>query len=102
MLALTMNAGAFRQIAKAQSQKKTENEAHYTFELSNKVNRKKVSFKNRYGITIAGDLYTQKNTGNQKLPALLLSGPFGAVKEQSSGIYANEMAARGFVTLAFD
>lgn len=79
-----------------------ENQEHYTFGLSDKVNRQAVTFKNRYGITVAGDLYTPKNIGNQKLPALVLSGPFGAVKEQSSGLYANELAARGFVTLAFD
>jgi uncharacterized protein len=75
---------------------------HYTFPLSDKVTRQEVTFKNRYGITIAADLYLPENIGNQKLPALVLSGPFGAVKEQSSGLYANEMAARGFVTLAFD
>lgn len=74
----------------------------YTFELNDQVNRKKVTFKNRYGIEITADLYTPKETGNSKLAALVLSGPFGAVKEQSSGLYANEMAARGFITLAFD
>jgi fermentation-respiration switch protein FrsA (DUF1100 family) len=75
---------------------------HYTFPLSEKVTRQAVTFKNRYGITVSGDLYMPKNTGNQKLAAIILSGPFGAVKEQSSGLYANELAARGFVTLAFD
>lgn len=75
---------------------------HYTFKLSDKVTRQKVTFKNRYGISVAGDLYTPKNSGNQKLAALVVSGPFGAVKEQSSGFYANELASRGFVTLAFD
>ena len=80
----------------------TEQTEHYTFQLSDKVTRQAVTFKNRYGITVSGDLYTPKNIGNQKLSALILSGPFGAVKEQSSGLYANEMAARGFVTLAFD
>ncbi len=79
-----------------------EEKEGYTFELSDKVNREKVNFKNRYGITVSGDLYTPKNIGDQKLAAIILSGPFGAVKEQSSGFYANEMAARGFVTLAFD
>ncbi|WP_227006175.1 alpha/beta hydrolase [Rufibacter latericius] len=74
----------------------------YTFLLSDKVTRKEVTFKNRYGVTVTGDLYTPKGAANQKLPALILSGPFGAVKEQSSGLYANELAARGFVTLAFD
>lgn len=73
-----------------------------TFPKSDKVNHKKVSFQNRYGITLAGDLYIPKNGGNEKLPALAVSGPFGAVKEQSSGLYAQIMAERGFVTLAFD
>ncbi|WP_267403109.1 MULTISPECIES: alpha/beta hydrolase [unclassified Chryseobacterium] len=75
---------------------------HYTFTLSEKVSRQKVTFKNRYGITLSGDLYLPKNTGNEKLPALAISGPFGAVKEQSSGLYANQMAERGFAVVAFD
>ncbi|HEY9047880.1 MAG TPA: alpha/beta hydrolase [Ohtaekwangia sp.] len=75
---------------------------HYTFELSDKVTRKKVSFKNRYGITLAGDLYLPKGLDGKALPALAISGPFGAVKEQSSGLYAQTMAARGFAALAFD
>jgi len=75
---------------------------HYTFKLSDKVTRQKVTFKNRYGITLTGDLYTPKNPGNEPLPALAISGPFGAVKEQSSGLYANQMAERGFIALAFD
>jgi fermentation-respiration switch protein FrsA (DUF1100 family) len=80
----------------------TKHAEHYTFKQSDKVSRQAVTFKNRYGITVTGDLYTPKNNRDQKLPALILSGPFGAVKEQSSGLYANEMAARGFITLAFD
>ncbi|WP_254454457.1 alpha/beta hydrolase [Flavobacterium sp. M31R6] len=75
---------------------------HYTFELSNKVTRQKISFKNRYGITLSGDLYLPKNTGTEKLSALAISGPFGAVKQQSSGLYANQMSERGFIALAFD
>jgi len=75
---------------------------HYTFELSDKVTRQKVSFKNRYGITLSGDLYLPKNRGSKKISALAISGPFGAVKEQSSGLYAQTMAARGFAALAFD
>ena len=71
------------------------------FPQSSKVNHRKVTFVNRYGITLAADMYTPKNyTG--KLPALAVSGPFGAVKEQSSGLYAQEMAERGFLTIAFD
>jgi len=75
---------------------------HYTFELSEDVTREKVNFKNRYGITIVGDLYVPKNKGDEKLPALATSGPYGAVKEQSSGLYANQLAQRGFVVLAID
>lgn len=71
------------------------------FPQSNKVNHRKVTFKNRYGITLAADLYEPKNI-ESKLPAIAVSGPFGAVKEQSSGLYAQTMAERGFLTLAFD
>jgi len=83
-------------------EKMNTSKEHYTFQLSDKVIRQKVSFKNRYGITLSGDLYLPKNTGNEKLSALAISGPFGAVKQQSSGLYANQMAERGFVALAFD
>ncbi len=72
-----------------------------TFPKSEKVEHTKVCFENRYGITLAGDLYLPKNTEG-KLPAIAVSGPFDAVKEQSSGLYAQTMAERGFVTLAFD
>lgn len=72
-----------------------------TFTKSDKVNIEKVSFKNRYGITLVGDLYVPKSI-NGKMPAIAVSGPFGAVKEQSSGLYAQTMAERGFITLAFD
>ncbi|MEU4467434.1 alpha/beta hydrolase [Streptomyces sp. NPDC024017] len=58
-------------------------------------------FKNHYGIEVAADLYVPKNARGE-LPALVVSGPFGAVKEQSSGLYANEFACRGYVALAFD
>ncbi|WP_246033011.1 alpha/beta hydrolase [Falsirhodobacter xinxiangensis] len=72
-----------------------------TFPKSDAVDHEKVSFTNRYGITLVGDLYLPKDrTG--ALPALAVSGPFGAVKEQSSGLYAQTMAERGFATLAFD
>lgn len=74
----------------------------YTFPLSDAVTRQKVTFKTRYGITLTGDLYLPKNTGTGPLPALAISGPFGAVKEQSSGLYAQTMAERGFAALAFD
>ena len=73
------------------------------FPQSNKVEHHKVTFKNRYGITLVGDLYVPKNIrSGQKLPAIAVAGAFGAVKEQSSGLYAKAMAERGFVTLAFD
>ncbi|PKB14971.1 alpha/beta hydrolase [Flavobacterium sp. 5] len=87
---------------KTSKSKKMESKEHYTFQLSDKVTRQKVSFKNRYGITLSGDLYLPKNAGNQKLAALAISGPFGAVKEQSSGLYASQMAERGFAVVAFD
>ena len=84
------------------SKKMNTSKEHYTFQLSDKVTRQKVSFKNRYGITLSGDLYLPKDAGNEKLSALAISGPFGAVKEQSSGLYANQMAERGFAVVAFD
>ena len=71
------------------------------FPKSEKVDHKKVTFVNRYGITLAADMYIPKGqTG--KLPAIAVSGPFGAVKEQSSGLYAQQLAERGFLTIAFD
>lgn len=73
-----------------------------TFPKSKDVGHRKVTFRNRYGITIAADLYRPKNRTNKRLAALVISGPFGAVKEQSSGLYAQTLALRGFVTLAFD
>jgi len=85
-----------------QKSMKMETMAHYTFQLGDQVTLEKVSFKNRYGITLSGDLYLPKNRGNEPLAALAISGPFGAVKEQSSGLYANEMAKRGFAVIAFD
>ena len=92
----------FAQKAQSNLEKMNTSKEHYTFQLSDKVIRQKVSFKNRYGITLSGDLYLPKNAGNEKLSALAISGPFGAVKQQSSGLYANQMAERGFVALAFD
>ncbi len=71
------------------------------FPQSDKVTHRKVTFKNRYGITLVGDLYLPKEASG-KLPAIAVGGPFGAVKEQSSGLYAQTLAERGFVTLAFD
>jgi hypothetical protein len=92
-----------RESAEVKQKKKasTQKDA-YTFDLSDKVTRKEVTFKNRYGITLAADLYLPKNSDGKVLPALAISGPFGAVKEQSSGLYAQTMAERGFAALAFD
>ena len=72
------------------------------FPKSDKVDHKKVTFRNRYGIELAADMYIPKNAGDGKLAAIAVSGPFGAVKEQSSGLYAQHMAERGFLTIAFD
>ena len=77
------------------------NEWDKIFKLSDKVTHKKVTFHNRFGITLVGDLYEPKNKEG-KLSAIAVCGPFGAVKEQASGLYAMNMAERGFVALAFD
>ena len=77
------------------------NEWDKTFPKSEKVEHKKVTFVNHFGITLAADMYTPKNAEG-KLPAIAVSGPFGACKEQSSGLYAQTMAERGFLTVAFD
>lgn len=71
------------------------------FPKSDKVDHRKITFRNRYGITLAADMYVPKNVTG-KLAAIAVSGPFGAVKEQSSGLYAQAMAERGFLTIAFD
>ena len=73
-----------------------------TFAKSDNVDVQKVSFKNRYGITLVGDLYTPKNKPSGKMAAIAVAGPFGAVKAQASGLYPQTMAERGFITLAFD
>ena len=73
----------------------------YTFLINDNITRKKVQFRNRYGIELVGDLYTP-NAVTGRLPAIAICGPFGAVKEQASGFYANQLATRGFATLAFD
>ena len=87
-------------LAQNEQQEKSENQWDKVFPLSDKVSHRKVSFKNQFGITLIGDLYTPKNGKNGM--AIAVSGPFGASKEQSSGLYAMKMAERGFVTCAFD
>jgi fermentation-respiration switch protein FrsA (DUF1100 family) len=92
--------------ANIQAQMKTEKlnltqDWDKVFPKSDKVNHRKVIFVNRYGITLAADMYTPKNATG-KLAAIAVSGPFGAVKEQSSGLYAQTLAERGFLTIAFD
>jgi hypothetical protein len=78
-------------------------EEYYTFELSDNVTRTAVAYKNRYGIEISGDLYTAKDIDKSvKYPAIVVGPPYGGVKEQSPGVYANQLAQRGFVVLAFD
>lgn len=89
-------------MAQANKTSKTE-KWDKVFAQSEAVEVQKVRFKNRYGITLVGDLYTPKNTDKAaKLPAIAIAGPFGAVKEQASGFYAQTLAERGFITLAFD
>ncbi|MES2140177.1 MAG: alpha/beta hydrolase [Bacteroidota bacterium] len=102
ILTSLLSGQAFSQVSTNKKQIKMENQENYTFKLSHKVDRQKVNFKNRYGIILSGDLYTPKNIGDKKLSTIVISGPFGAVKEQSSGLYANQMAERGFIAIAFD
>lgn len=73
-----------------------------TFPKSDTVDHEKIEFINRYGVTLAADLYRPKGAVDEKLAAIVVSGPFGAVKEQSSGLHAQELAERGFLTIAFD
>jgi uncharacterized protein len=97
-IALASSANAF---ASDEKKSKLTTKWDKLFPKSSKVDHKKVTFKNRYGITLVGDLYLPKNR-TDKMPALAVSGPYGAVKEQSSGLYAQTMAERGFAALAFD
>lgn len=81
---------------------KLEMEWDKTFPKSERVSHRKVTFHNRYGITLAADLYEPKEAASPKLAAIAVCGPFGAVKEQAAGFYAQTMAERGFLTIAFD
>lgn len=81
----------------------SQEEDHYIFELNENVERTQVYYKNRFGIELAGDLYIAKDADlSQQYPALVIGPPFGGVKEQGPGVYANELAQRGFVVLTFD
>ena len=97
----TLAAASLFNISNAKAQNMAA-EWDKTFPRSEKVDHQKVTFKNRYGIALAGDLYLPTDRADRRLAALAVGGPFGAVKEQSSGLYAQTMAERGFVTLAFD
>ena len=99
--ALTACTGKDSQNDNNMEQLKLTQEWDKVFPLSEKVNHRKVTFETQYGLTLAADLYEPKDVQG-KLPAIAVSGPFGAIKEQSSGLYAMRMAERGFVTLAFD
>ncbi len=96
-----LGAASLFDISNAKAQNMSQ-EWDKVFPQGEKVDHLKVAFKNRYGITLAGDLYLPKDRAAKRLPAIVVSSPFGAVKEQSSGLYAQTMAERGFVTLAFD
>ena len=94
------NLNTNRSVAPAEQLTLTE-EWDKVFPKSYKVDHRKVTFVNRYGITLAADMYSPKGATG-KLPAIAVSGPFGAVKEQSSGLYAQQLAERGYLTIAFD
>ena len=93
-------ADSSKTVKKALSAKAMKND-RYTFELAENVVRERVAFHNRFGITLVGDLYTPKNSAG-KMPGIVVGGSYGSVKEQVAGFYANQMASRGFLTLAFD
>ena len=87
----------------AEGTAETEENEYYIFELNENVERTAVTYQNRYGITISGDLYTPKNIdAEMDYPAVVIGPPYGGVKEQGPGVYANELAQRGYVVLAFD
>ena len=104
LITLTLAAVLFAACAKQDDKMVNANDSwDKVFPLSEKVSHKKVSFPNQYGITLVGDLYWPNDQMvNGKRAALAVSGPFGATKEQSSGLYAMKMAERGFIALAFD
>lgn len=102
---IAVGASAATKVAKdpTAATRVSKKDEYYIFKLSPKVNRQHVYYRNRFGIELAGDLYTAKNLDkNQKHPALVIGPPFGGVKEQGPGVYANQLAQRGFVVLTFD
>lgn len=101
--AMTLNAQTMEKVqtSRLDTPLQLTTEWDKTFPKSDKVDHKKVTFHNHFGLTLAADMYIPKNA-HGKLPALAVCGPFGAVKEQSSGLYAQTLAERGYVTLAFD
>ncbi len=106
VVAIAAGLNVYAQNQNTETMMKTENlilvqEWDKTFPKSDKVDHSKITFVNRYGITLAADLYKPKDS-SAKLPAIAVSGPFGAVKEQVSGLYAQELAENGFLTIAFD
>lgn len=100
-LLFVVSACAFSPSCTKNSTTMNPTDEHYTFALADQVVRQHVTFKTRFGLTLAGDLYLPAERSG-KLAAIAVCGPFGAVKEQSSGLYANQLAARGFAALAFD
>jgi fermentation-respiration switch protein FrsA (DUF1100 family) len=100
---LMMFGSAYSQSLQSKKEENRENTEYLTFQLSDKVIKENVQYKNRFGITVAGHLYLPKNIDRtKKYPALVIGTPYGGVKEQGAGIYAQNMAERGFVALAFD
>lgn len=102
LFGLTESPAQNTQSSRNMEELKLTQEWDKTFPKSDKVNHSKVTFVNRYGITLAADLYVPKTAAGGKWPAIAVSGPFGAVKEQASGLYAQSLAERGFLTIAFD
>ena len=102
VLLVAVSCGKENNMANGTSAQISKDKEHYTFTLNENVTRTKVTFRNHFGIELVGDLYIPKNAAASGNAAIAVSGPFGAVKEQSSGLYANEMARRGYIALAFD
>ena len=102
ILLVALLAASLCSHAANKTQNNMETKEHYAFAQSEKVTRQRVEFKNRYGITLAADLYLPKQPANAPRAAIAVNGPFGAIKEQVSGLYAQTLAERGFLTIAFD